>query len=217
MRTVLRATCLALLLASGCARHTEPVVPQAQLSPAEQNFEVLWQASLHTLQRYHFVIDRTDRRAGVIETFPMTAQQWFEFWRKDASSGADLLEGSLQGVTRQARVRIAPEQASPVATRPVAPTRPAQPGRYALSVQIVVARPGEQISITETVDGYDMFILPGREERSRRYLQARGRIDEEPVAEEAAPGRTIAEDRALANRIARDIRRAVGEEMAKLR
>lgn len=215
MRTVLRATCLALLLAGGCARHTEPVVPQAPLSPAEQNFESLWQASLRTLQRYHFTVDRTDRRAGVIETFPMTSQQWFEAWRKDASSGRDLIEGSLQGVTRQARVKIVPEQGSP-ATRPAAATEPASPQRYSLTVQVIVARPSGQISITETVDGYDMFILPGREERSRRYMLHRGRLEEEAPAEEEAPGRRIAEDRALADRIARDIERVVGEELAKL-
>ncbi len=197
-------------------------MPQAQLSPAEQNFEALWQASLRTLQRYHFVIDRTDRRAGVIETFPMTAQQWFEFWRDDAVTGKDLLEGSLQGVKRQARVRIVPEQAPGATTAPGAATRPAQPRQYRLSVEVVILREGEEISITQTIDGCDMFLLPGSEERSRRHLLERGRIADESEsegeaeAEAPAVGRRIALDRTLADRIARDIRKAVGKELAKL-
>jgi len=215
MRTVLTATCLAVLLAGGCVHHTTPVAPRAQLSPAEKDFEALWQASLHTLRRYHFVVDRTDRRAGVIETFPMTAQQWFEFWRKDAVTGYDLVEGSLQGVTRRARVRIAPEQP---ATAAAATTQPAQPTRYRLSVEVVVAREGEDIAITETVDGYNMFILPGREESARHHLQELGRLAEEDAdgKEEKPAPRTIAQDRSLANRITRDIRRAVSRELAKL-
>jgi len=215
MRTVLTATCLAMLLAGGCARHATPIATRAQLSPAEKDFEALWQASLHTLQRYRFVIDRTDRRAGVIETFPMTAQQWFEFWRKDAVTCYDLAEGSLQGVTRRARVRIAPEQP---ATAAAPTTQPAPPRGYRLSVEVVVAREGEEISITETIDGYNMFILPGREESARHHLQELGRIPEEEAGgkEEKPAGRVITQDRALANRITRDIRRAVSDELARL-
>lgn len=221
MRTTLIACTAWMILGqvSGCANFTTPP-PAPQLTPAQRDFESLWLASLRTLREYHFTVDRSDRRAGVIETLPMLGQQWVEFWRQDAVTGYDLLENSLQGVTRRATVRIVGEGQGP-ATRPgaAAPASgPAGSGRYRLVVEVTVARGAEEISITRTTDGYDMFIIPGREEQAHRHMLERGLIPQEPGEEPPAPqGRVIAKDNSLANRLARDIHRAAEREYAKLK
>lgn len=221
MRTTLIACTAWMILCqvSGCAHYTQPPAA-AQFTPAQKNFESLWVASLRTLRTYHFTVDRADRRAGVIETSPMLGQQWVEFWRKDAVTAYDLLENSLQGVTRKATVRILSEGQSP-ATRPAtasAASGPADTGRYRLVVEVTVLRGSEEISITRTIDGYDMFILPGREEQAHRHMLERGLIPQEPGEEPPAPeGRMIAKDSSLANRLTRDIRRTANLEYTKLK
>ena len=106
MRIVTVSIVLALLLA-GCPQHTVPVaeLPQPR-TEAEWNFESYWQASLAVLRDYHFRIDLQERRRGLIVSQPMVAKQFFEFWRGDAATNYDLVEGSLQMVYLVARVQV---------------------------------------------------------------------------------------------------------------
>ena len=70
---------------AGCHEPVAPTEPtRASVNaPGEAEFDRLWAATLRVLRRHNFRPARQDRRAGVIETLPTTAQHWCEFWRKD--------------------------------------------------------------------------------------------------------------------------------------
>ena len=208
MRTLLTAWIAALCLASigGCATYAHPASPQRHLTGPERNFEAVWQASISVLRKYNFTVDRTDRRAGIITTQPLVSQQWFEFWRKDAVTAYDWVEGSLQGVLRTVTVRIIPveDPASKVTT-------------YQAKVEVAVTRPSsEELSITTTSEAYDMFIMPGEEQRThRKLLGARPAAGEGPERE-ARPGASVGGQAGLADRIARDIVKAAAQRLPSL-
>ena len=88
-------------------------------------FEDLWETILRVLRRADLRPDRQDRREGIITTFPVTSQQWFEFWRNDAMGAYQWAESSMQTVQRQAVVRI---------------RRLPEPGRYRVTVKVDVFR-----------------------------------------------------------------------------
>ena len=66
-----------------------------------------WDAVLETLRRHHFTLDRVDRRAGVITTMPEVSQHFFEVWRHDVDTDADLLTATLNPLRRWVKVRVA--------------------------------------------------------------------------------------------------------------
>jgi hypothetical protein len=104
---VLTVSVVFVLLLAGCPQHTVPVaeLPQPH-TEAEWNFESYWQASLAVLRDYHCRSELQDRRRGLIVSQPMVAKQFFEFWRGDAATTYDLIEGSLQEVYLVARVQV---------------------------------------------------------------------------------------------------------------
>lgn len=104
---IVTTSLIAVLLLAGCPQHTVPVaeLPQPR-TEAERNFEAYWQASLAVLRSYHFRIDLQERRRGLIVSEPMVAKQFFEFWRSDAATNYDLIEGSLQEIYLVARVQV---------------------------------------------------------------------------------------------------------------
>ena len=104
---VLTISVISAVLLTGCPLHTTPVAQMPQpATEAERNFEAYWQSSLDVLREYRFRIDFQDRRRGLIVTHPMVAKQFFEFWRRDAGTSYDLLEGSLQTVYLVASVQL---------------------------------------------------------------------------------------------------------------
>lgn len=74
---------------------------------AEQPDEVLWHAIQDTLRQHRFQIDRLDRRAGIITTFPEVSQHFFEIWRKDVASARDFWEATINPIRRWVEVRMA--------------------------------------------------------------------------------------------------------------
>ena len=168
MRTLVTISILlcAVLALTGCAQHTAPVGPPAQLTTEQRNFESTWQGALEVLRTYYFTIDRQDRRAGVITTLPMTGRHWFEFWRHDAATGFDLAEGTVQTIYRQAKVTI----------RPVA----SNATTYTAKVEIDVYRSDKpNLQVTSTSDAYDLFLMPtGDDRRYRKMLLDYGRDDQ---------------------------------------
>jgi hypothetical protein len=119
MQNRIPATLLVLIATGlvGCSpNYTQPIVLEEPMTPAQRNFETVWQAAIELLGEYSFSADPLrgglqDRRAGVIRSAPMIGQQWFEFWRKDAASPTDLTESSLQTIYRQVTIRIKPASA----------------------------------------------------------------------------------------------------------
>ncbi len=150
-----RAKLIALLLAAvaaGCG-----AVPQLGpgVSPSpDESFNAVWDAAIEVLRQYRFEVDRADRRAGVITTLPMLGQSWFEFWRQDAATPADLLESSLQTIYRQATVnirRVWPE----TTTAPVV-------GEYVAAVEVRVRRSDRlEPQATSASEAYRIFLSPG--------------------------------------------------------
>ena len=150
-----------VLAAPGCGvSYTEPQVPaEIPNSQAQQNFDALWRGSLAVLRDYRFRIDRQDRRVGIITTRPMMARHWFEFWRGDAVSNYDVLEGSLQTVMRRAEVHIIP--------------RPDHPDQYEPVVTVEVTRPDRQgLEIIAASEAYGRF-FDTRERGETEYSRYR--------------------------------------------
>lgn len=108
MRTVITSLVLAGLLTGvgACVRHTDLLRSQQGMTPAERNFDNLWQASQYVLKKYHFTLDIQDRRAGLISTEPMVGKQFFEFWRHDSTTRRDRDESTVQTIYRTAFVTI---------------------------------------------------------------------------------------------------------------
>ena len=186
-------------LASGCA-YTTPIVPVAKMTPAQRNFEAVWQASRDVLRRYDFTLDRQDRRAGVITTLPITGKHWFEFWRKDAASSFSKAEGSLQTIYRAARVRILPAAKGQRTYHPV--------------VEVIAFRSDQKhLQVTSTSEAYSLFIIPGDEkERSGFLLNYGQEKDEEDEAGKSGKKKEyrdvtpLGRDRDLEAKITADIR-----------
>lgn len=147
MKTAASILIVSVLLAgaSGCGNYTEPPVAiEPAGPPALRNFDAVWRGSLDVLRAYRFRIDRQDRRVGIITTRPMLARHWFEFWRRDAISTYDFLEGTIQTVMRRAQVRIIP--------------RPGRPDEYEAVVVVDVIRPDRQgLEIVAASEAYSRF------------------------------------------------------------
>jgi hypothetical protein len=97
-----------LLVAFGCGRaqYTRPIVQPAPLTPAEQEFQAVWDSTRDVLTKYRFKIDQLDRRAGTITTLPQGGRHFFEWWRSDKVTTVGALENTVQPLYRTAKVRI---------------------------------------------------------------------------------------------------------------
>ncbi len=146
MRASAWAIWMVVFVLAGCATYTQPVGPQQQLTPAQQNFENLWQASIDVLEDYYFVLDRRDRRAGVLATELMVGKHWFEFWRRDAVTPYDFVESSIQTVYRVAEVQIAPSESDP--------------GTFEPHVTVYYFRSDAKMyPVTSTSEAYDIYLF----------------------------------------------------------
>lgn len=96
----------AAVLSAGCANYTTPIVPAGPTTPAERSFETLWGGAQKVLREHYFELDRHDRRTGTITTTPLLARQPLEFWRRDAATAYDVVEGALHSIYRVALVSI---------------------------------------------------------------------------------------------------------------
>ena len=213
MNTATRHAAILVLLTAvgGCANYTQPRAAPGPQTQAQRNFDAVWRGSIEVLRRYHFSLDRQDRRAGIITTHPMLARHWFEFWRSDAANAFDLAEGTLQTVMRRAVVRVAPGKAE---------------GTYQPIVVVEVTRPDRQgLEIVAAGEAYDKFLdtygdddtLYGRRQRQKRLkkdirykLFAEGQAAADEAAEEAyytpRPPETLGKQTTLAEKIAAEIR-----------
>lgn len=214
MKSSLKMLFLATVI-TGCSNYTQPHVVYNPTTPAERNFQAVWQASIDVLGEYRFEIDRKDRRAGIITTQRMLAKHWFEFWRSDAVSKEDSMEGTLQTVYRRATVRIMPVKGVP--------------DRYSVRVEVEVSRPTSQgLEVIAAGEAYSRFLdieeddeYSRRERRKRRQREPQLKIHRgDDVAEEAADkpdGKDMTslglQDN-LAKKLAAEIRALVAERLA---
>ena len=211
IRLASEAVPVAILLVSlaGCATYTNPPAGVALAVPADPQFDALWQASIEVLRRYRFRIDRQDRRAGVITTRAMLARHWFEFWRRDAVTTRDVLEGSLQTVYRRATIRIERGKDNPK--------------QYVPRVTVVAARPTRGgMEIVGAGEAYGQFIDALDDDAYRRSRREQRELRRQSLRQAFEAEQATASDRAepretLARKIADEIlRRAQRIETAKL-
>jgi len=80
--------------------------------PSEQA-DLLWEAVQETLRRGRYQIDRVDRVAGVVTTFPENSQHFFEFWRHDVDTSRDGWEATLNPMRRWVEVSLTREGEGP--------------------------------------------------------------------------------------------------------
>lgn len=167
MRAIVTVWIGSVLVAAdlGCLHHAKPVVPTPEMTPAERNFEALWAASQNVLRRYGFVLDRVDRRDGVITTEAMVAQYAGEAWRLDAATGGDLMEGTVQTLFRAVEVLVTPA---------------AEAGAFGLEVRTTVTRQNlPSIQVTSASDAKNMLRAIGTRER----YATRDELTTRPVAQ----------------------------------
>jgi hypothetical protein len=183
MRKGVMIPVLLSLLASlaGCGNHREPIVDSQGAAPVDPRFEATWQAALGVLGEYRFQIDRKDKRAGVITTRPLLGRHGLEFWRRDATTMQELLEGTLQTVYRAATVRIMPD--------------PKREGGYVALVEVKVSRPGRQeTEIVGAGEAYDQFTDTYEDDDYTRRERAKARRRDLREQGEYATGDGDAED-----------------------
>lgn len=106
------------VLLAGCSapERTGPVTLRTFEDVGDAQREVLWNAAQDVLREHHFRLDRVDRRAGIIQTYPQTSQHAFEFWRKDVDTAYDFLEASMRTVRRSVEVGLAPAESGDALT-----------------------------------------------------------------------------------------------------
>lgn len=106
---ILIAASLALFPFAGCQRPTPPQEPTESVV-ADEELDVLWDASLSVLRKLDFQPDRQDRAAGIITTLPSTSMQWHEPWRQDVADWYGLAMSSLHTIQRKVTIRFIREE-----------------------------------------------------------------------------------------------------------
>ena len=155
MRSILLTLTAAVTFvwATGCGPGQAP--RRAARATADEHFNAIWDAAVEVLRQYRFRVDRADRRSRVITTFPMVGRHWFEFWRADAATPRDVLEGSLHTIYRRAGVTIRRAEVGTSTAR--------VPGRYVAAVEVRVSRSDRPVAhVTSTSEAYDMFLNPNQ-------------------------------------------------------
>lgn len=101
---------VAILAVTGCQAPAQPEGPAIAYVRADEphDRDLLFEAAGDALRKYNFELDRQDRLAGVITTFPDTSASWFEFWRTQPTPAYYWAESNFQTIQRQATVTLRP-------------------------------------------------------------------------------------------------------------
>jgi hypothetical protein len=94
----------------GCNPPAEPEGPTVDRVAAQNpdEFNRLWAATEETLIENYFELDRQDRLAGVITTYPETTAAGFELWRPQPQDPYLWWEANLHTIQRRATVTLQP-------------------------------------------------------------------------------------------------------------
>jgi hypothetical protein len=99
-----------LALAGGCATAHKLTPKDGSVNVSAISMAEAMEAAGATLSRMHFVVEKADPTAGVIRTKPLTGAQFFEFWRSDNVSPAQMAEASMHTLRRWVELRIQPSE-----------------------------------------------------------------------------------------------------------
>ena len=133
------------LLVVGCMQPPAPLEHQSLrlIVSDESEQRALWDITLDVLRRSRFQIDRDDRGAGVITTFPEVSGNWFEFWRRDTATAYDTVEANLHTVRRETTVNLVPADSE---------------NTWLLSIKVVKSRhSAPERQITNAAEGLRVF------------------------------------------------------------
>jgi hypothetical protein len=211
MKTVLQTVMASIVaVAAGCVQYTTPPLttePEKELTASEKNFQVLWLASQDVLRKYNFVIDRHDRRAGIMTTKPLTGQQFFEPWRKDAATQWDLWDGSIKTVHRSVTVHIQ--------------AKGPQAQWYEPVVEVTVSKPNApRQQLRSAGEAYGMFILPTEEESENQhsilgYVNPPENAAQQEEQEHPKPEQLLRKDEPLAKKLTEEIAAVAARRLAE--
>lgn len=153
-------TAFAAVMPVGCGTYSRPTAPAEDLTPRQRQFEALWQASLDVLRRGGWEIEFQDRRSGRIVTNAIVSRMSWEFWRRDTSSFADLLENDLHKTYRTVELQVLPaETPATAASAPAtAPSGEATAGwAFAPVARVLVARSNNRpAQVTSSAQAYQL-------------------------------------------------------------
>jgi hypothetical protein len=96
------------LILAGCQQTQRADLPN-QICVADADKLQVMQAAESVLAQMHFRIAKFDPNTGYIQTRPLPAGQFFEFWRSDNVGPANAAEANLHSLRRTAELRIAPQ------------------------------------------------------------------------------------------------------------
>lgn len=187
---------LAVVVSGGCSQSRGAFSEQgpASVGITKDGFDQAWDETLDVLREYNFEPDRQDVRAGVITTFPVVSQQWFEFWRADAQGWDQWLESSLHLLRRWVEVRFQPAPDGYTMLLTVYIERKSQPERQATTASGALQIYREKLPIytgeTLKADEAVRWIAVGYDGRLAEYLlsQIENRLSPETVSVVAEEG-----------------------------
>lgn len=96
------------LFLAGCAKQQQYEQVQPLCLENLQTTDAM-RAAENVLAAMHFRIAKFDPNTGYIQTRPLPAAQFFEFWRTDNVGPSNAAEANLHSLRRTAELRIAPQ------------------------------------------------------------------------------------------------------------
>jgi len=98
------------LALAGCASQQQSEAPAdegtKQVCLGDVDKAHAMQAAEDVLTGLHFKIQKADTEAGLIRTRPLSAAQFFEFWRKDSVGSFNKTEANLHSIRRTVELQI---------------------------------------------------------------------------------------------------------------
>ncbi len=104
--------CMTIFSMAGCAVKPPQTPPQPVLVTGETDKQKIVQASIDVLQKMHFTIDKADPSAGIVQTRPLSGQDFIEFWRDDATTFKDLAYSSIHSIQKTVEIEILSDKIS---------------------------------------------------------------------------------------------------------
>jgi uncharacterized protein YcfL len=105
LKSMYLTVCITTLFLSGCASQQQfEAIEQICIPNLER--QAAMQAAEDVLGDMHFTIAKLDDRSGYIKTGPLTAAQWFEFWRSDNVGAFNAAEANLHSIRRTVELNI---------------------------------------------------------------------------------------------------------------
>lgn len=97
--------CAAVLFLAGCAEKQQYEIVEQICSPNLSRQQAM-QIAEDVLTGINFTIDKADANEGLVTTKPMSAAQFFEFWRSDNVGKFNSAEANLHTIRRTAALTL---------------------------------------------------------------------------------------------------------------